>query len=178
MKKFIILFLLTLFLLPSSTGFAEVRPPEWSDYCPTQYANAKYDNNDYSYHWDTWKNIFLFCSIIGFPKYADNYHKAYVLLVKQNEQITNNYWALKRIAFEKEKEICKSDPSNQSLCYLKVMEREETRQNREEMKKEMSEIAQRQMFIQSLNNMESSLQAQQLNNNLKNINDSINNLKY
>ena len=172
MKKFITLFLLALLLSSSSIGFAEVKSPEWKDFCPPKYANVKYDFNDYTYHGNSFKETLLFLSIIGIPKFMDKCNQAYSLRLKKNEQLINNYWASKRATFEKELDICKSDPNNQSLCYLKVMEREENRNYREELKA----LAEKQMFMQSLNNMQSDIQAQQLNNNLKNINNSINNL--
>ena len=108
MKKLTALFFSTLLLLSGSTGFAEVKAPEWSDFCPAQYVNAKYDSNDYSYKYNGFKELVLIFSVIGYPIAERHSHKYLASLEKVKEQNANNYWVSRQITFDKEVETYKS----------------------------------------------------------------------
>jgi hypothetical protein len=89
-----------------SPAFAEIKPPEWSEFCPDKYLNAEYQKVS---KWDYWFNF------------------------KKEE---NNYWALRKMSFEKQLKYCDSEPS----CYLLISQNEENKNRQDKQATENNNI--------------------------------------
>lgn len=117
-NKIALILLAGLLLMPNFMAIAEVRPPEWKEFCPQAYLNSEYDKNVY-YTYGA-KEVLRALSIVGIPWNVRNWHKH----LNQQE---NNYWVSRRYAFKNELATCQNEPNAQAICYLKIREMEDNK---------------------------------------------------
>ncbi len=156
--------------------------PTWEEFCPPEYLNAQY-KEILPYKIPKSENIGVAIRrfICPFEIAADA-----MLYVQKAE--ANNYWAMRRKAFEGEVKTCFADEKNALSCFMVVRQMEDNKnaqragqetQQAQQMQQAAQFAAQQttqnsQMMIQNMNNIQTQMQAQQMNNNLNNINSSIN----
>lgn len=109
MKKIIALFIVFIISAPC---FAQVQP-EWSEFCPKRYLNAKYRENNS--HANRLFGGLLTCTIYGAP--------IGIPILIWNKNVDNrNYWANRRTEFNNEIEGCNRMDNYDSKinCYASV----------------------------------------------------------
>lgn len=166
MKKFVIFLFMILLSSSSLMVYAEVKQPEWQEFCPKKYLNAEYKEDYYSIP----KNALLIASIIGIPFHIKIYYR-------HLEQQRINYWAIMHKSFDRNIKICKlqEDINKQNICFLNLADKLENEIYSDKVEAEQS---QQQSLINAGNALNRSIEVQQINNSLHNINNNINQLRY
>lgn len=159
MNKKIVIVLCLMFLFDSAAS-AEVMPPEWSEFAPVKYLNAQYQE----YNFSSVKNVLLGFTVIGAPIALKRKWRA-------EEIDVSNYWVQRKLAFDNEVATCKSDSQNQSQCYMQVRNLELSKTLQDKYMQLMKEANE----AQNNNAQQLRSQIELINNNLRNINSSINN---
>jgi len=137
--------------------------PRWENFCPAEFCYSHYSDyksNDSLY-------AFLAISVIGLP---------WAVLNSENHKKAdnNNYWTNRRYAFEDNVGVCLDNQGDKAACLMQVVQIEQNKNQQ----LQQNEMAQRMLYQNAANNMQHNIQAQQLNNNLNNINNSIQMLRY
>lgn len=152
MKKLVCL--LMLFALGCPV-LAEIQPPQWSEFCPSEYVNAEYiqDNT-----FPNWANALLACSIVGLPIAVHDKNKYDYIA-------TNNYWVDRRHNFESKLKSCDGITNENELMYKYLSIRQAEAINDNNLR--LNVIAARQSALASRQNWQfinSQSQINQLNN--------------
>ena len=102
-----------LFTGPAS---AQIKYPEWKEFCPEEYLNIEYIKDNTM---PEWKYKLCVLSIIGIPY-------AIFDLSRYNKIKENNYWYDLKKQFNNEVESCKqiSDNNYQIMCFLEIRKHE------------------------------------------------------
>lgn len=122
MKKFFIFIILIFAIIPvfaeeiEQNKIETIVPPKWTDFCETGYENAVYKNKDDIF------NVF-------------NYVKS--------ERTKSNYWAERRVSFEKYLKSCNAlDNEAKDTCYTEL-------KNSENQKNELYKLKRDQLLYQN-----------------------------
>ncbi len=137
--------------------------PRWENFCPAEFCYSQYSDyksNDSLY-------AFLAISVIGLPW-------AVVNSENHKQADNNNYWTNRRYSFEDNIGVCLDNQGDKAACLMQVVQIEQNKNQQ----LQQNEMAQRMLYQSAANNMQHNIQAQQLNNNLNNINNSIQMLRY
>ena len=90
---------------------------------------------------------------------------------KKNDYISeNNYWKQRRALFEAEIKTCEADKNTQTLCYTQVRQLEQNRNS----ELQNAQLAQQQMKMQAIGNLQGFFQNMQTQMQLQNVNSNLN----
>lgn len=159
MKKIVTILILFIFVSPV---FAEIQPPQWSEFCPPQYLNAEYIKDN------TLPPIVGFlcaCSLVGIPISAYD-------LNKKKSINDNNYWVRRREAFNSRINRCKQLTSDTELMYCYLTERQKQAENDSNLRMSELENQQRALYINQCvqhSNMQSQINNVQTQNQFNKI---------
>jgi len=137
--------------------------PRWENFCPETFLYSQYydyKSNDYLY-------AFLAISVIGLPWAVVNSEK-HKLADK------NNYWTNRRYVFEDNIRVCLDNPGDKAACLLQVAQLEQSKNQQ----LQQNEISQRMLYQNAANNIMQNYNNIETQNQLKQINNSIQMLRY
>lgn len=182
MKKnllFIGILLLTLvFSLSKNNVTAASYEPSWSEFCPAQFVNAEYwsadeyKNRRVFYCKPQTKKAKVLRAVTVWPMIdcwlADKLWNVNI----QRENRMMSYWINRREVFERELALCRENHKTESECFMQVRQIE----NDKNAQLQNAYYSQQQANLQAGANLQRAIYAQQLNNNLYNMNNSLNNI--
>lgn len=173
-----LLILIVILVISKNNVTASNYEPSWSEFCPAKFVHAEllpddeYINRRYIHCRSQTKLAKTIRVVTVYPaidcwlcdktlKWAIN---------RENDVI--GYWINRRKIFEKELDLCYSNPQTQSECFMKVREIE----NNKNVQLMNQFAIKRLQDMQEVANIQNIIQSQQLNNSLYNLNNSLNNI--
>jgi len=167
-KKNVVLLLnlLMLTFLFQTAVYADVPSPQWLEFCPYKYQNAQ-NKQDIKYNPLIKPTAFVaqVCTLNLVPFYW-NIQKS------EKEVVTNNYWVNRKLQFDNEISLCaqSENTDNKVMCYMNVRQIEQGKN----AQFQNAQIAEENLKLQKLR----TIQQIETNNNLYNINNSLNGMRY
>jgi len=183
-KIFTLIIVLSIFILPTSalqekaTVQSSVIAPQWSEFCPEQYLDARIrplnEARNYlvvPYCTSTKKWVKRVNAILILPAFDCRCAEIYWENKISQENQVIAYWLKRKSMFEASVATCASAPIEQQAgCYMQVRQLE--------LQRQQIAVQNMQVQLQSINSINQSIQMQNINNNLNNINSNLNRVYY